>query len=218
MAITLLASLTNLVGTGKKLLFTTQTRIGELFIDGTHMETIDYSSEITNHPVEGGYSIADHIYRNPLKVKIEGSITDASVDIVGTAKDFVNLFDGNLLNNVIDKFRGKGSKSTAAYELLKDMHVNKAVFTVVNYLDTFDNMVIETLTFPRDNTIGNRLFFEATLKQITLATVRTVNISNNPRGVRDLISNKLETGRQQTKVPSTLEAVKGRSGLSNIFG
>ena len=218
MAITLLASLTNLVGTGKKLLFTTQTRIGELFIDGTHMETIDYSSEITNHPVEGGYSIADHIYRNPLKVKIEGSITDASVDIVGTAKDFVNLFDGNLLNNVIDKFRGKGSKSTAAYELLKDMHVNKAVFTVVNYLDTFDNMVIETLTFPRDNTIGNRLFFEATLKQITLATVRTVNISNNPRGVRDVISNKLETGRQQTKVPSTLETVKGRSALSNIFG
>lgn len=217
MAITLLAKITNLVGSGKKLLFSNHSKIGELFIDGTHMETIDYSSEITNHPIETGSSISDHIYINPLKVKMEGSITDTSVDIVGTIKDVAGLFDGNLLNNLVDKFKGKGSKSTAAYELLKDLHASKSLVTVVNYLDTFDNMVIETLTFPRDNKVGNRLFFEITLKQITLASVKTVSISRNPRSVQDMVNNKLETGRQQTNTPTPVEAGKTGSALFNMF-
>jgi hypothetical protein len=217
MAITLLAKISNLVGVGKKLLFTNQSKIGELFIDGTHLETIDYSSEITNHPIETGSSISDHIYINPLKVKMEGSITEASVDIIGTVKDIAGLFDGNLLNNAVNKFKGNSTKLTAAYELLKDLHASKSLVTVINYLDTFDNMVIETLTFPRDNKVGNRLFFEITLKQITLASVKTVSISRNPRSVQDMINNKLETGRQQTNAPTPLESVKTSSALFNMF-
>ncbi len=217
MAITLLAKITNLVGSGKKLLFSSQSKIGELFIDGTHLETIEYSNTITNHPIESGSSISDHIYTNPIIVKMQGSITDTSVDIIGTIKDVTGLFDGNLLNNVVDKFKGKGSKSTAAYELLKGLSDTKSLVTVVNYLDTFDNMVIENLTFPRDNKVGNRLLFEITLKQITLASVKTVSISRNPRSVQDMVNGKLKTGRQQTTIPTEVESVKTNSALFNMF-
>jgi hypothetical protein len=218
MAITLLASIANLTSVGKKLLFNTQSKIGDLFIDGTHLETIEYSSEITKHPVEGGSSVSDHIYINPLQIRMTGSITESSVDIIGTVKDIASLLQGNILNNIIDKFAGVGTKSAIAYQLLKDLHTSKAMVSVVNYLDSFDNMVIETLTFPRDNTTGNRLFFEITLKQITLATVSTVSISKNPRNVRDMLSGKLETGRQQSKVPTNLESSKTTSALKTIFG
>jgi hypothetical protein len=182
------------------------------------METIDYTSEITNHPIETGSSISDHIYLNPLKINMEGSITDTSVDIVGTAKNVIGLFDGNFLNNVTDKFKGKGAKQTAAYQILKDLQATKSLVTVVNYLDTFDNMVIETLSFPRNNQTGNRLLFEITLKQITLATVKTVSISRNPRNVQDMISNKFQLGKQQTTLPTPVEKKAVGSALFNMFG
>ena len=217
MAISLIAKVSNLVGAGKKLLFSNKSKIGDLFIDGTHLETIDYSSEITNHPIETGSSISDHIYKSPLKVIMEGSITDTSVDLVGTAKNVINMFDGNLLNNVINKFNGKGQKQTAAYEFLKDLHDNKTIVTIVNYLDTFENMVIESLNFPRSRDTGERLFFTITLKQVTLASMKNVSISNNPRGVQDMINSKLSLGKQQTTTPNIAETTKASSSLFNAI-
>lgn len=217
MAITLLASISNLLGVSKNLLFSNKSKIGDLFIDGTHLEVINYSNTMTDHPVEGGSSISDHVYTNPLKVMMTGSITDSSVDVFNTAKDFINIFDGNILTNVVDKFRGRGTKSTLAYELLKDLHTTKSTVSIINYLDTFDNMIIETLSFPRNNKTGDRLFFEITLKQITLASVKTVNISSSSRSTVDAYSSKSILGRQQTKAPTSTETSNTRSAAKNIY-
>jgi hypothetical protein len=219
MAITLLAKISNITGIGKSLLSSSQSKIGELFIDATHMEEIQYSNQITDHPVErgfdssGGSSISDHVYKNPLRLKLEGSITDTPIDVIGTAKSVLNLFDGNLLNNIKDKFNGKGRKQITAYEILKDIHINRSVVDVVNYWDTFENMVIETLTFPRDNRTGNRLKFEITLKQITLASVKKVDISNNPSDVQDLLGTNNKLGNQETKGPTPTQINSTKSSI-----
>lgn len=222
MAITLLAGITNLSQIGKSILTATQSKIGDIFIDATHMETIDYSSQITDHPVErafdvgGGSSISDHIYKSPLMIKITGSITDSPIDVISTAKTIVNLFDGNILNNVVDKYKGKGRNQITAYEVLKDIHSNRLLVDVVNYLDTFSNMAIESLSFPRDNQTGNRLLFQVTLKQVTLAAVKTVVISNNNRNVQDVISNRVKLGTPGTKDPTPTET-KGVSAIRGFY-
>jgi hypothetical protein len=213
---TLLADITNLVGVSKRLLISNQSKIGNLFIDATHLENIEYSSVITEHYIESGSTVSDHINIRPLQIRMEGSITDSSVDIVGNIKDIMSLFSGNIQSNVTNKLKGKSTKQIMAYELLVGLHANKSPLTIVNYLNTFDNMFIENLIFPRDNTIGNRLFFQITLKQINFATVKTIDILLNSKSVQDMISNKFKTGRQQTIAPTATEQTRGSSAAINL--
>ena len=54
-------------------------RIGDVVIDACLSEVIQYSSSITEHPIEDKTALSDHIFRQPLTVKIEGYITDTPI-------------------------------------------------------------------------------------------------------------------------------------------
>lgn len=216
MAITLLAKISNLAGLGKSLFATDKTKIGEILIDATHMEEIHYSNTITDHPVSGfgnisGAYVSDHYYRNPLRLKINGSITEDSIDVIGTAQNIIGLLDGNVLNNVVNKYKGKGRNQLTAFKVLNDLCATGTFIDVVCYWDSFSNMVIEDLKFPKDQQTGNRLYFEVSLKQMTLASVKTIVISNNPRSTQDLITNKVKLGAQETTTPTPTQETKARS-------
>lgn len=219
MALALLAKISNLTSIGRSLLTSTESKIGEVIIDATHIENIDYSSEITDHPVEDGFSISDHIYKKPLRIRVEGSIIDTPISVVGTIKNIAGVFtDSNILNNAKNFFGTKGKKQITAFEILTGIHHDRTIIDVVCNLNTYSNMVIESLTFPRDNRTGNRLLFEVALKQITLAKVKTVTISSNPRNVQDMLNNKTNLGIQQTTEPD--ENQKGSASILHkvIFG
>lgn len=224
MAVTLLAQISNLTAIGKSLLLSNKTQIADLFIDATHMETIEYSNQITDHPVErgfdigGGSTVSDHIYKNALKLRVRGSIMDSPVDIVGSFKSITGLLQGDVVNNLVDRFKGKSRKEITAYQILTDIRDNRVLIDVVTYLDVFRNMVIESLTFPRDEGVGQRLLFEVVLKQITLATVKLITISNNPQPVQDLITNKVKLGVQETKEPTPAQQQAVKSSLPIALG
>ncbi len=214
MAIKLLAKLTNLVGISKKLLFNNKSQIGDLVIDGTHLETITYSNTITSHPVESGSYIADHIYINPLRVVMDCSITDSAGDLVGGLREIGSLFTGNILTNLSNRYQGKGAKQTAAYEFLKDLAGSKSTVTIVNKLDVLQNMAVETVSMPRSNETGDRLFFSITLQQISFATVeRTTGLSRKYN-----IAGKLNLGKQESRPTTTEETQKAGSTLIKWFG
>jgi hypothetical protein len=214
MALNLLAKISNLVGVGKKILFNNKSQIGDLVIDGTHLETITYSNNITTHPIESGAYVADHIYINPLRVTMDCSITDSAGDIIGGIREIGSLFKGNLLTNLSNKFQGKGAKQTAAYEFLKDLAGSKATVTIVNKLDVLPNMAIESVSMPRTSETGDRLYFSITLQQISYATVARTTSLNNKYNV----SGKVNIGKQNSKVATPEETIKAKSTLANWFG
>lgn len=211
MAIKLLASLTNLVGTGRKILFNNQSKIGDLVIDGTHLETITYSNNITTHPIESGAYVADHIYINPLRVIMECSITDDSGSIIDGIREIGSLFQGNILTNLSNKFQGKGAKQTAAYEFLKDLAGSKSTVTIVNKLDVLPNMAVETISMPRSKETGDRLYFSITLQQISYATVARTTLLNNKYN----ISGVKNLGKQTNLKPNIDQEEQGRTALLN---
>lgn len=218
MDFTIVAGLSNLLSVGRDLFIDNKTRIGDLVIDATHSEAINYSNEITDHPIGSGASVSDHIYAKPTILKLEGSIIDSAIDIVGTSQNILNLFDGNLLTNISNKIQGLSTKERTAYEVLKALNTNKQPVTVVTALDSFENMAIESLTFPRDEDTNARLLFQITLKQITYVSVQNVFISGNRRPTRDLISDRLNFGTQQTNVLTPREDQASGSALANLFG
>lgn len=208
MAIRLLASLDSLINANKNLLVANKTIIGDLILDASHIENIKYSSKLTDHYVENGSVISDHILLQPVSLSLEGSITDDSIDIVGYAQSFFNL--PTFINNNISN---KGAKQIAAYELLTNLYNSKSLVTVVAYLDTFTDMAIENLVFPNDANTGNRLFFKIELKKANFAVVKTVNVGtlssggsiNSGKNLQDMVSKKTNLGVQQTEDPKPKE-------------
>lgn len=218
MDFTIVAGLSNLLSVGHDLFVDNKTRIGDLVIDATHSESINYTNEITDHPIGSGASVSDHIYAKPTILKLEGSIIDSAIDIIGTSRSIIDLFSGNPLTNISNRLQGLSTKERTAYEVLKALNTNKQPVTVVTALDSFENMAIESLTFPRDEDTNARLLFQITLKQITYVNVENVFISGNRRPTRDLISDRLNFGTQQTNIITPREESAARSALKNIFG
>lgn len=210
----LIAKISNLLnGQQVNLNLPNKSRIGDLVLDAALSEDIDLSSTVTKNPIENESSVADHIYLNPISVKMTGSITDSSFDIISSVNNLSTLASN--ISNSIRGVKQRSLKQSTAYEILKDTWQKKSVVSIVNYLDSFDNMVIENLRFPTNQQTGDRLYFEVDLVQITTADVETVNISGNAKPVQDMISSKVNYGTQSTSTPTPEENTKIKSGLAN---
>ncbi len=213
MSATILAKISNLLNNNTlNAALSNRSKVGDLVLDATLSEVIDLSSTVTQNPVESGSSVSDHIYLNPIRVKMTGFIADFTFDIF-----FAPTFNINAILENAGGLRPRSLKQSTAYEILKDQWRGKNILTIVNYLDVFDNMVIENLIFPVDQKTEDRLYFEIDLIQITAADVETVNISNNPQPTQDLISGKAKLGTQQTRTPTPEESSKIKSGFASAI-
>lgn len=59
--------------------------LGELVVDGFVHEAHTLTSKITEHPIESGSSIADHVHQEPFALAIEGIISNTPMTLVGLA-------------------------------------------------------------------------------------------------------------------------------------
>lgn len=73
-----------------------KSRSGELIVDAYVGETHSFSSQITEHPIESGSAIVDHVYNQPF-CPLDGVIANTPMTLVGlTAFDSAKLyFEGN---------------------------------------------------------------------------------------------------------------------------
>ncbi len=181
-----------------------KTKIGNLVLDACLTEVITLSSTITEHPIETKESISDHVFKNPLKIKIEGYITDSPIKIMG-------FFETPLQNNSIDKllnsaksflpFNAAAKPSIQAYQLLKKLHADRQLLSIVTKLDAFNNMAIENITFNSDVNTGERLEFTAELMQISFSTVKkSVNTSYKDRAIGAISGGKSDNGSTEKPV------------------
>jgi hypothetical protein len=217
-----LLSVLGMGGNLGKQLVRSQGRIGELFIDCTHLDELEFSRTVTEQPIEDGSVIADHSFANPIRIKLEGSILDDTLDFVGGIKSGIELFSGNVFKNLAQKFKGKSQKILTAYEVLRNMAEanSTATFDVVNYYDVFKDMAIEKITIPKDTQTGERLHFTIELKQIKKAMVKTTSFNSTRayKSTNGLISEKVDYGRVEPKEVSTQAEIKAKSVLKNIRG
>lgn len=175
--ITSLFRASNLFGTAESLFFgnNNKTKIGDLILDASLTEVITLSSTITEHPIETKEAISDHIFKNPLKVKIEGYITDSPIKIFG-------ILETPLQNNSVDKiinsinsflpFQKSAKPSVQAYQLLTNLYENRQLLNVVTKLNVFKDMAIESISFNNDANTGQRLEFSAELVQVRFASIK----------------------------------------------
>ena len=116
--------------------------------------------KITDHPVQNGANMVDHAYILPAHLVLEISMSDVMDSFIA------------------DQFTGDyASRSVSAYQQLLKMQADRLPLTVTARLNSFDNMLIESIATSEDNKNIYSMKALVTFKQIFVAQVSTLKVS-----------------------------------------
>lgn len=122
-------------------------KIGTIEIDAVIRERHQYDSEITENPVEDGTIFSDHVVLLPVSYEMQGRVTDASL----------SLLDLRLAGRADDAFRE-----------LVTLQRSREPFDVVTGINTYSNMLFQSIGFPRESSDGRSIRFEAVMREILI--------------------------------------------------
>lgn len=140
-----------------------KTNIGGWFFDAYLSLAHVSNLKITDHPVQTGANISDHAYLEPRELTIELAMSDTASSIV----------DG--------QFSGSWSRSVKAYEVLRELQAQRIPMQVLTRLGLYKNMMITALSVPDDYKTLYGLRASVTMKEVLVATTKTVKISARPQ-------------------------------------
>lgn len=156
---------------GKKYL---KSRVASVELDVTIREDHSYNSRVTTYPVEDGFVLSDHIINDPIRLVLEGIVTDTPIGIIFGS-----------------------TRSIAAFNQLIEIYRRRELVTVITGLKQYPKMAITSLNVPRDIRTGQSLTFSIELQEVILDTsVRSeINEQNLFGGVQSKINrDEVSTG------------------------
>ena len=122
-------------------------KIGTIEIDAVLNENHQYDADITENPVEDGTIFSDNVVLQPIRLEMTCRVTDASP---------------SLLN-----LRSPGTADDA-FKSLVALQRSREVFDVVTGINVYSNMMLQSLSIPRESSDGRSLRFNAVLKEILI--------------------------------------------------
>lgn len=176
--------------------------IGAITLDATIREFHKSRYTVTDHPIESGGFVTDHVYEEPFHLLIEGEISNSPVVIFSSLP-------------------GISDRRIEAFDQLNLLAKNKDVVSVVTGLKIYDNLVITTLFFPRDQKTGGRLQFSAEFQQANFVNSEIVGVVADKAApvARDQVQPEQDLGRQATTKPEPTSLIAKRSSqLYNLLG
>lgn len=196
----------------------TKAQVGVLLLDASLNESHSRSATVTDHEIEDGTNISDHIRLNPDKLIIQGLISDVPLSTIGLifgtgisaltggVKELIPGGFGTAaaqaaglgLGSLAGLITGTPRDPSDAFKYLEELFNDRQKFTVVTKLKRYDSMVIENLDVPRNSTVGGGLEFTIAMKKIKIvksATVLVPAFSTRAAGA----SSKNKSGKQATK-------------------
>lgn len=181
------------------------TKIGEVVLDASLRETHTGTATVTEHPVEEGANIADHVRPEPRKLSMDGVISNTPINRTQRTR-VVEQFGTEFVTSTLeDQRQGAAGYAESAYARLEEMRQSRTAFTVVTQIKTYVDMVFESLVIPRDSKTGDALGFQATLKEIIIVKNKTTRkvVSREPKA-----QPKNKTGTQTPKAATPAQTKK----------
>lgn len=143
-----------------------ETSQGNYLFDAYFNINHESTLSITEHPVQTGANISDHAFMQPNTLSFEIGMSDVMKDIS---------------NSNYVSFSSDATRSINAYKILKQLQSNRIPINVYTKLWDYKNMLIETILAPDTNETAYALKASVTLKEILVASVTTVKISQRPQ-------------------------------------
>ena len=147
------------------------TNIGGVAIDAILSDTTEFPNLITKHPVEKGFTRADNIVKQPIRMSMTGKLTDTpSLNVGG-----ISLPIDGLPANIVNDFSTiGGGAALASFNALRGLRDTQATFTVVSDLGTFENMAFSNLSALRAGGDGFGFTFSSVIEELLTVSSDTV--------------------------------------------
>lgn len=169
------------------------TKGGSLYaleIDATLQQTHSGSSEVTDHPVEKGANITDHVRVRPVQVRLDVVVSDfpllrstptsgggtPAVDGKNSSTVALQLYQERTsqpfsVSTTENPFKGRWKK---IFEELEFLRTNGILIKILSSSQTYENMVLEDLTMPKSKEWKDAASIQMGLKQIILVETKRV--------------------------------------------
>jgi len=122
-------------------------KIDTIEIDAVLNEIHQYDADITENPVEDGTVYSDNVVLQPIRLEMTCRITDASASLL-------NL-----------RFSGAADD---AFKSLVRLQRSRETFDVVTGINVYKNMMLQSVSIPRESSDGRSIRFTAILKEILI--------------------------------------------------
>lgn len=147
-------------GLGFQQLLMVKTNLGGYFFDAVFSVDTEHSLTVTQHPVQTGANISDHAFVNPIRMTMQVGVSDAMAYRFGA------------------DYGGDGkTKSVQAYRLLCKLQELRTPMQVVTRLNTYQNMLIESIDVSDDVSTLCALKATVNLVQVMVVNVGTEKVS-----------------------------------------
>lgn len=180
--------------------------IGELVVDAFVRESHEFFQEITEHPVENGATLVDHVHRLPMCLSLEGIITNTPMTFMGIT--LKSVFEP-MSNNIVDR----------AFSQLELIFSKREPIFIATSLKVYPDMVIEHLSVERGGGESEVLHFFCTAKQIQFAKKHKIAVSV-PQKMQEHLHRtapKETKGLQESKTVSPQKAQSVKKDSSFLF-
>jgi hypothetical protein len=167
-----------------------------IVFDATTSESHTQDADVTENPVETGSAITDNVRAKPAQLKLETLVTDYPVGLSGGGT-----------GAPAEEGRAQG-----VYDLLIALKNEGVRIEVSTGAKLYRDMVIQSITLPRDKALSGALRFSILLKEIKTVSSQTVeaNLSATERKAQPKKKEGDKTARDAT------DAERKRSVLQSI--
>lgn len=186
-------------------------KIGALELEATIQERHDLQSTVTSDPVETGFTISDHVIRQPVEIHLEGKISDRPLQIMkGVLENVTNeFFSSENTDNEDNRL------SQYVFDYLYEMQRNAQLINVLTNFKLYKDMVIEKLDIPYTKQTGRAIHFSAKCKHINFVTSQKTSIPADqvakPQSRKDNGQGKTDKGNQDASNPDDYDRDVGVS-------
>jgi hypothetical protein len=146
-----------------------------------------FSNSVTEHPIELGSSVVDHVVNKNLVMNISG------------------IFNQHSLMQYSQSVLNPESKVQEAYDYLVSLRNNRTPFVVVSKYDVYNDCIIRELEIPVAPTDGkSTLIFNMEIVQIRFARseqVTLVQVQDVSTPFKDSAAAKQSTGNKAPEIP-----------------
>ncbi len=157
-----------------------------LEFDASVSETHAGNAEVTDHPVEDGSQITDHVRRAPEELQVNGIVTDDPIVVLRSIRGQPAFAGGD-----------PRERAKEAYFLLKRWKDDGELLSVTTTLRPyFNNMVITALSVARDARTGRVLNANLTLREIVTATTKRAQPAT-PKPEKTQKTQQQDNGRKE---------------------
>lgn len=181
----------------------------EIQIDVTESTNHEFTSTITQNPVESGSNVSDNVVTNNRKMAMSGAIVN---------NPFFDFSYSGLLD-VFDRLTNAETRSQSGFDVLKDLWESKTPFRIDADRDSYDPVLITSFSAVGSAANGDALRFSMTVEEIKIVSSNIVLVPKSQviaaaQGATSLV----KKGKQAVANASAAVVTKNTSTLSAWTG